>query len=761
MCHPGEGRDSRFRNKRLGAWIPASAGMTKNKMLNRKKFEIEIAGKTLTIETSELAEQANAAVIAKYGETVILATAVMGRKDIEIDYMPLKVDYEERFYAAGKIIGSRYIRREGRSSEEAVLAGRLIDRTIRPLFENRMRRDIQVVTTVLQIDEQNDPEFVSLIGASTALIISDIPWAGPVAGVRVVQFEDRLRGEDGLLINSVSAIQTPNVGHFQINPDNSYVAEHAPIFDAFVSGSKDRINMIELGGLDAQEKDVVASFKMAQQEINKLTAFQEKIRAEIGKPKAAVALAEPEEELKRAVAAFIADKLEAAVYRPIKMEQHSAIAQLKTDLFTHLKETFAAQGKEPHLKIADFLFEEAINDLVHKNVLEKEKRPDGRKLDEIRALSGEVGLFSRTHGSALFMRGNTQALAITTLAPPGAEQFIETMETIGKRRFLLHYNFPPYSVGEIGNFRGPGRREIGHGNLARKSLERLIPDKMEFPYTIRVVSEIMSSNGSSSMATVCASALSMMDAGVPIKKPAAGIAMGLMLEQLPATSNRQPAFKILTDIQGPEDHHGDMDLKVAGTEDGVTGMQMDVKVDGLTIDILEAAFAQARKARLEILKVVKSVLPAPREKLSPFVPTIRQLKIPVDKIGAVIGPGGKMINGLIEKYKLAGIDIDEDGGVFVSGNILEDVEAAVAVIKGITREFKVGEIVEGKIIKILDFGAIMDLGGGKDGMIHVSELKPGFVKTVDEVVKVGDFVRAKIIRADEDGKIGLSLKQMT
>jgi polyribonucleotide nucleotidyltransferase len=717
-------------------------------MLNRKQYSIEIAGKMLTIETSELAEQANAAVIAKYGETVILATAVMGRKDVEMDYMPLKVDYEERFYAAGKIIGSRYIRREGRSSEEAVLAGRLIDRTIRPLFDNRMRRDIQVVTTVLQIDEQNDPEFVSLIGASTALVISDIPWAGPVAGVRVVQTKD-----------------ASGTTKFVINPDNSYLKDHPDTFDAFVSGSKDRINMIELGGLDAQEKDVVASFKMAQQEINKLVAFQEKIRAEIGKPKAEVKLAEPEEDLKTAVAAFITDKLEGAVYHPTKMEQQSKIAELKNAMFTHLKELstarVAAGKKEFHLKSADFLFEEAINDLVHKNVLESGKRPDGRKVDELRALSGEVGLFSRTHGSGLFMRGNTQALAITTLAPPGAEQLIETMETIGKRRFLLHYNFPPYSVGEVGNFRGPGRREIGHGNLARKSLERLIPDKMEFPYTIRVVSEIMSSNGSSSMATVCASALSMMDAGVPIKKPAAGIAMGLMMATAADGKSDINNYKVLTDIQGPEDHHGDMDLKVAGTEDGVTGMQMDVKVDGLTIEILEAAFAQTRKARLEILTVVKSVLAAPREKLSPFVPTIRQLKIPVNKIGTVIGPGGKMINGLIEKYGLASIDIDEDGAVFISGVDLAKVEEVVEIIKGLTREFKVGEIVEGKIIKVLDFGAIMDLGGGKDGMIHVSELKSGgFVKSVEEVVKVGDFVRAKIIRADEDGKIGLSIKQI-
>ena len=701
-------------------------------MLNKKQFSTEIAGKTLTIEVSSLAEQANAAVLAKYGETVVLATAVMGVKDTELHYMPLKVEYEEKFYAAGKIIGSRYMRREGRSSEEAILAGRLVDRTMRPLFDSRIRREIQVVVTVLQIDEQNDPEFVGLIGASTALLISDIPWGGPVAGVRVIQ------GEKG----------------FIVNPDNSFVTEHPPIFDAFVSGSKDRINMIELGGLDAQEKDVVAGFKQAQETINQLIAFQEKIRGEIGKTKQVLTLSDPEPELKAAVNSFLADKLEGAIYHPSKEERDTAISTLKHELFLHVKELAAAQGKEANLKMTDFLLEEMINDVVHKNILATEKRPDGRKLDELRALSGEVALFSRAHGSAFFSRGNTQALAMTTLAPPGAEQLIETMETNGKRRFMLHYNFPPFSVGEVGFFRGPGRREIGHGNLARKSVERLIPTKEEFPYTIRVVSEIMSSNGSSSMATVCATVLSLMDAGVPIKKPAAGIAMGLMMSDV---NN----FKVLTDIQGAEDHHGDMDLKVAGTDDGVTGMQMDVKVDGLTIEILEKAFLQARKARLEILKVIKETLPTHREKLSPFVPTIRQLKINPDKIGAVIGPGGKVINGMIEHYGLAGIDIDEDGGVFVSGTNLENVEACVAHIMALTKEYKVGDIVEGNIINTLEFGAIVDLGGGKDGMIHVSELKNGFVKTVEEVVKVGDFVRVKIIKAGDDGKIGLSLKQMT
>ncbi len=700
-------------------------------MLDKKQFSIDVAGKTLTIEISSLAEQANAAVLAKYGETVVLATAVAARKDAGTDYLPLKVDYEEKFYAAGKIIGSRFIRREGRASEEAVLAGRLVDRTIRPLFDSRIRREIQVVVTVLQIDDENDPEFVGLLGASVALLISDIPWGGPVAGVRMAQVGNE----------------------FKINPDNSYISANSPAFDAFASGSKDRINMIELGGLDAQEKDVAGGLAMAQKEINRLVEFQEGIRKEIGKEKMEMPVAEPSEELKTAIGAYLADKLEAAVFRPRKAEQQSAIGELKTALLLHLKESFEAQEKEVDWKAADFLFEDAINDLVHREALTKERRPDGRKLDELRPLDGEVALFSRTHGSALFVRGNTQALAVTTLAAPGAEQMIETMETTGKRRFMLHYNFPPFSVGEVGTFRGPGRREIGHGNLARKSLERLIPTKEEFPYTIRVVSEIMSSNGSSSMATVCATSLSLMDAGVPIKKPAAGIAMGLMMKDV---NN----YKILTDIQGPEDHHGDMDLKVAGTVDGITGMQMDIKVDGLTAEIVLKTLLQAKKARLQILEVMKGVIAAPREKLSPYVPTIRQLKIATDKIGAVIGPGGKVINGLIEKYGLAGIDIDDDGGVFVSGTDLLKVEAAVAEIKGIAREFKVGEIVEGTVVKTLEFGAIVDLGGGKDGMIHVSELKSGFVKKVEDVVKVGDFVRAKIISVDDDGRIRMSVKQL-
>ncbi|MBI4087728.1 MAG: polyribonucleotide nucleotidyltransferase [Candidatus Liptonbacteria bacterium] len=702
--------------------------------IQRKTFTTEVAGKTLTVEHSSLADQANAAVIVKYGETIVLATVVMSHKDADTDYLPLKVDYEEKFYAAGKILGSRFVRREGRASEEAVLAGRLVDRAIRPLFDNRIRREIQVVVTVLEIDGENDPEFLGLLGASTALGISNVPWGGPVAGVRLAKIGNELK----------------------INPSNSEVAASKAVFDAFVAGSKDTINMIELGGDDAPEQEVVSGFRVAQKEINALIDFQNKIIREIGKPKTEIALFEFDPALKAAIEKFLENRLEEAIYQPNKVEYLGKLGALKDSLLAYITEHF----QEPNLKAVDALFEEQINTLVHKNVLEKEKRPDGRKLDQLRALNGEIGLFPRTHGSAVFIRGNTQALGITTLDAPGAEQLIETMERTEKRRFLLHYNFPPYSVGEVGSFRGPGRRDIGHGNLARKAIVPLIPDKEQFPYTIRVVSEILSSNGSSSMATVCATVMSLMDAGVPIKKPAAGIAMGLMVDgKEQRAKGKEPNYKVLTDIQGPEDHHGDMDLKVAGTEDGINALQMDVKVDGLSIEMLEDAFRQAKKARLEILQFIKSVIAEPKPKLSKYVPAIKIIKISTEKIGALIGPGGKIINGLVKKYGLSAIDIDDDGSVFISGTDVDSVEAAVAEATAITKEFKVGEIVEGNVIKIMDFGAIVDLGGGWDGMVHISELKNGYVKTVDEVLKMGDHVRAKIVRVEE-GRIGLSIKQL-
>ena len=683
------------------------------------------------LEVSRLADQADASVLGRYGDTTVLATVVMSKKDIDKDYFPLMVNYEEKFYAAGKILGSRFIRREGRASDEAILTGRLIDRTIRPLFDQKMRREIQLVVTVLTYDGENDPDFIGLLAASVALAISPIPWDGPVAGIKI--------------------FKTKGASEAKFNPNLSETANTQMELDAFVSGTKERINMIELEGDEIQESEIVRAFSEAHKEIQKLIHWQETIIKEIGKPKAKVNLAEPDEKLKKEIKNFLKNKLEKAVYNPNKQEMYENLGELKNSLKEHLEKE---EYSEKDLIAANNLFEEEINDLVHEKILKEEKRPDGRKLNELRELHSEVALLPRVHGSALFIRGNTQALGVTTLGAPGDQQLVETIEFSGKRRFLLHYNFPPYSVGEIGPFRGPGRRDIGHGNLAHKALRNLIPPQDQFPYTIRLVSEILSSNGSSSMATVCAGSLSLMDAGVPIRKPAAGIAMGLMLDE------KGNQYKVLTDIQGPEDHHGDMDFKAAGTDSGVTAIQMDVKIRGITPEMLEKTLAQAKSARLEILKTMNQALSAPRPQLSPFAPSIISLQINPELIGELIGPGGKMINGIIERTGVTAIDIEDDGQVFITAANQETGQKALAEVQAITKEYKVGDIVEGAVVKILEFGAIVEFGGGKDGMIHVSELKEGYVKKVEDVLRLGDFVRAKIVKM-ENGKIGLSIKQLT
>lgn len=694
--------------------------------LNKQEFKMDFAGQPLTLTVSRLAEQADAAILGTFGDTSVLVTVVMGKKDRDIDFFPLVVDFEEKFYAAGKIIGSRFIRREGRPSEAAILSGRLIDRVIRPLFDHRLRRDVQIIITILSYDEENDPDFIALLSASTALAISNIPWNGPAVGVRLARTRDN---------------QTI------INPFNSLFTTGDNIsFDAFVAGTKERINMIELGANETKEQEIIESFDIAHKEIGKLIDFQKEIISKIGKQKTEIALMEPSQEFKGKIISFLSGKLEEAVYIKDKVERQNKIDKLKEDLKKSLQEA----GQETHG--ADHLFEEELDKLIHKNIIESEKRPDGRKIDELRDLYAEIGLFKRLHGSSLFMRGNTQALAVTTLAAPGAEQLIETMELSGKRRFMLHYNFPPYSVGEIGRMGGVGRREVGHGNLADKAIRPLIPSQDEFPYTIRVVSEILSSNGSSSMASVCAASMSLMDAGVPIKKPAAGIAMGLM-------SAEDGKYKILTDIQGPEDHYGDIDCKIAGTADGVMAMQMDVKIDGITTKIIGEVLEQAKKARLEILNVMNKVIDKPKAQTSTYAPIIITLEINPELIGIVIGPGGKMIKQITKETGVDTIDIEESGRIFVSSIDKKKAQMAVDYIKSITREFLVGEIIEGEVIKILDFGAIVDLGGGNDGMIHVSELKQGFVEKVEDVVKIGDIVKAKIVKV-EDGRIGLSLKAM-
>lgn len=713
---------------------------------NRKKFTTEVGGETLTMEVSKIASQTNGSVIATYGGTTVLATAVMSKKDKDVDYMPLAVDYEEKFYAAGKIIGSRFIRREGRPSESAILSGRLIDRTIRPLFDSRIRKEMQVVATVLSYDEENDPDFVALMAASTALAISDIPFNGPVAGLRMAKFKNSTE----ILINPKNSVIRPALQPGELKPKEVDIE-----FDAFISGLKGRVNMVELGGNNAKKENVIEAYKKAIQEFEKLIDFQEKIVKEVGKTKIAVEFKAVDEKLVKSTEEFLSSRLDKALFGlPGQGAEKLAIYALQDELKAHLT---GLEFDAKSIAQANHLYDEAVNTLLHKEILAKDRRPDGRKLNQVRELHSEVGVLERTHGSAIFARGNTQALALTTLASPGSEQIVETMELNSKKRFMLHYNFPPYSVGEARSFRGPGRRDIGHGALAEKAIMPLIPKSEEFPYTVRVVSEILSSNGSSSMATVSATSLSLMDAGVPIKSPAAGIAMGLMLDEEEAQKGKL-IYKVLTDIQGPEDHHGDMDFKVAGTKDGINAIQMDVKVLGVNVDILNDTMNDAEKARLHILESTNKVLGSPRPELSKYAPRVLIFNIDPTRIGELIGPGGKVINGIIQKTGATAIDIEEDGKVFITAQKVEVAEAALAEVKAIFKEFAVGEIVEGPVVRTLEFGAIVDLGSGKDGMVHVSELKDGFVKKVEDVVKVGDKVRVKVIKV-ENGKIGLSLKQ--
>ena len=693
-------------------------------MLENKKFEMDLAGRKLKVTFSPLAEQANGSCLVQYGDSLILATATMGKSDREGDFFPLTVEYEEKFYAAGKILGSRFVRREGKASESAILSGRLIDRTIRPLFDQRLRRDVQVVVTVLSIDEDNDPDFIGLIGASLALSCSDIPWGGPISGVRIGQKD----------------------GQFIINP--TYKQRSESFFDAFVSSIGDKINMLEIGANENPESEVLAAIKLAQETIMGINDFQKQIIAAMGKPKASVMLMEIDPEFKKQVQEFLAPELEDAIYQKNKMEMSRKIDELTNGL-----KEWAKNIGEDKVNIALTILENEIDATVHKNILAKEQRPDGRKLDELRKLFAQAGdILPRVHGCGLFIRGNTQALSSVTLAGPAKELTIETIESSESKRFIHHYNFPPFSVGEAKSSRGPGRREIGHGALAEKALRPMIPTKDQFPYTIRVVSEILSSNGSSSMASACGSSLALMDAGVPIKGPVAGIAMGLMMDD--------KSYKVLTDIQGPEDHYGDMDFKVAGTKNGVNACQMDVKIDGISLEIVEKTLAQAKKARLEILAVINEALSEPRANLSPLAPKIKIIKIKPEQIGLVIGSGGKTIKEIMERTGVE-IDIDDDGSVFITGVDAAKVDEATKTIESITHEFTAGEVVEGKIVKILDFGAVIEFGPNSDALLHISELAHRRVEKVEDVVKLGDVIKVKILRVEPDGKIGVSLKALT
>lgn len=691
---------------------------------------MDFAGKPLKVELGRLGGQANGVATVQYGESTVLINVTMSANTKPVDYLPLQTEYEEKYYAAGKIKGSKWIKRETRPTDEAILSARLIDRTVRPRFNNKIRNEIQAVATVLSFDGVNDPDMPALFGVSLGLMISDIPWDGPVAGVRVGRVGRKL----------------------VFNPTYKERAESD--FDIVVAGTENRINMIEAGIKIVPEKDVAEAVEAGFKEFQSLIEFQKKIAKEIGKKKKQLVLAGHDESLVAVVRNFSEHKLQNALYKPgmAKNEFYEGIGQVKVELEEHLKNQFKGSPElVAKLLEASVIFEEEIDRIVHRNILKEDKRPDGRKLDELRKITSDVGILPHTHGTGLFNRGTTQALSILTLAAPGMEQWLETMEIdLTKKRFMHHYVFPPYSTGEVKRLGGLGRREIGHGYLAERSLEPIIPSKDEFPYTVRVVSEILSSNGSSSMASVCGSTLALMDGGVPIKSPAAGIAMGLM-------SDDSGKYKILTDIQGPEDHHGDMDLKVAGTKDGVTGMQMDVKVEGITPKIVAETLAQARKARLEILDVMTKAIGTHRAELSPHAPRVQSLKIEPKKIGAVIGKGGETINGIIEDTG-AQIDIDDDGTVFITCNTPEGMKKAIKMIKDLTYEPKPGDEFDGTVVSIRDFGAFVEIMPGKDGMVHISEISDQRINRITDVLKMGQKVHVWVKAVDDMGKISLTMK---
>jgi polyribonucleotide nucleotidyltransferase len=697
--------------------------------MDTKIFKTEIEGKELSVELGRLAQQTNGSALVTYGQTAVLATAVLGSSVSDKNYFPLTVDYEERFYAAGKIKGSRFIKREGRPSDEAILTGRLIDRSIRPLFNQKSRNDLQLILTVMSFDGENDPGLPALVGASVALLISDIPFSGPVAGISV--------GQD-------------DKGNWMITSTLSAKAKTgSEIFAAGIEKNKNiLLNMLEGQALQMPETQMLEGIDLARKHIKKLIDFQKDIVKEIKPIKKELVVQEIDAELKKIVDGFLGDKLETAIYHKEKQVRVNQLNEINSGLEELLKEKYPEDAKAKFILAADYV-EEKIDEITHVNILKNNKRPDGRKLDELRKLSAEVGIMSRLHGSGIFQRGETQVFSAVTLGSPGSEQIFDQMEIEGKKRFMHDYNFPPFSVGEVGRVGGPGRRDIGHGALAEKALIPIIPPKEEFPYTIRVVSEVLSSNGSSSMASVCGSTLALMDAGVPIKEKAAGIAMGLMLDD--------DKYKVLTDIQGPEDHYGDMDLKIAGTKNGINAIQMDIKIDGVGMDILEDAFKQAKKARLEILEVITKAIKEPRPELSPFAPRVYSLKVNPAKIGMIIGPGGKTINEITEETG-ASIDIEDDGTVFITCEDAEMAKKAIGKVKALTKEAKVGEVYQGKVVKIMEFGAFIELYPKQDGLLHISELGRN-IRRVDEVLHEGDFVGVKIKNIDNNGKISLVLEK--
>jgi polyribonucleotide nucleotidyltransferase len=689
--------------------------------MEKKVYSVEIGGKPMTAEFNDWADQANGSVLLRYGNSAVLATVVMG-KESDKDYFPLSIEYEEKFYAAGAILGSRFMRREGRPSDEAVLSGRIVDRTIRPLFPKGLKRDVQVIISVLSLEDY-DPDVLGVNAASLAIATSNIPWNGPVSAMRVGQ-------------------KSANEA-FIVKPTYGERDDATATLDLLACGKDGLINMIEVGAREVSEATLVAGLKKASEEIEKIQAWQKMIIAERSVEKKAIPAPEHSEELEKMWSAVMTEKI--AVYGG-KLG--------KSDLGTLKSEWAAAIGeKHPDMKSGpiDGFYEEKMDLYVHDLAIKENKRVDGRALDEIRPLFAQAGGVSPViHGTGIFYRGETHVLAALTLGGPGDAQLLDTIEyQETKKNFMLHYNFPPFSVGETGRVGGMNRRMIGHGALAEKSVRMVLPGKDVFPYTIRIVAECLASNGSTSMATVCASTIALMDAGVPISRPVAGIAMGMMSDG--------KTHKVLTDIQGPEDHHGDMDFKVAGTSEGVTGVQMDVKVEGVPLDVLVQAFEQAKKARMQILDVITKEIPAPRPEISPRAPKILTIVVKKDQIGLVIGPGGKTINGIRERTLCDDITIEEDGTIFITGSN-GTAELALKEIADLTREYMVGDRFEGPVVRLMDFGAFVKIGPNQDGLVHVSEVAPFRIGKISDAVQLGDIVPVVLKEIDEKGRYNLSIK---
>lgn len=697
--------------------------------MSKQVFSMDFYGKNLSVEIGELAKQANGAVLVRYNDTVILSTVVAGKEPKNVDFFPLTVTYEEKLYSVGKIPGG-FLKREGRPSEHGTLTARMIDRPIRPLFADGFRNEVQSVNTVLSVDQDATPEMAAMLGASLALCVSDIPFNGPIAGVNV-----------GLVD-----------GEFIVNGTPEQLERS--LINLEVAGTKDAINMVEADAKEVSEEVMLEALLFGHEKIKELIAFQEKVVEACGKEKIEIPLFELDTNLVEEIAARAKDGMVAAVSIPGKLERYGAIDELIAQVTEEYdnKEYENEEVKADVMKQVGIILHDLEKDEVRRLITEEKIRPDGRKLDEIRPLDSQVDLLPRVHGSALFTRGETQVLSVATLGAIGEHQKIDGLGLEDQKRFMHHYNFPPYSVGEVGRMGAPGRREIGHGALGERALAQVIPDEDTFPYTIRVVSEVLESNGSSSQASICASTMALMAAGVPIKAPVAGVAMGLV--------KKGDDYTILTDIQGMEDHLGDMDFKVAGTEKVICALQMDIKIDGITKEILQEALAQAKVARQQIMANMVETISEPRAELSPYAPKVQMMKIEPDQIKSVIGQGGKTINEIIEQSDGVKIDIEQDGTVIIYHHDQDAIDKAMSLIEKIVKKAKVGEVYDGKIVRVEDNYAFVNLFDGTDGFLHISDYAYERTKKMGEVVKLGDIIKVKVTKVDDKGKVNVSRKAL-